>query len=184
MNKRYIPNIITCLRLALIVPVAIALLFEYYEAALALFVVAGLSDALDGFLARRYGWISRFGSITDPLADKLLLVVCFFVLTWLEHIPLWLLIVVVSRDLIILSGALAYHYLYGPYEMEPTFLSKVNTLMQIFLVTLILLHLIFDVPPLAWINTIVLTVLITSLLSLAQYVWEWTLRALRARRAT
>lgn len=90
MKPHDIPNVITAFRFLLVPPVVILLLQERFTAALIVFGVAGFSDGLDGFLAKRYDWRSRLGSILDPLADKLLLVSSFVTLGWLGLIPAWL----------------------------------------------------------------------------------------------
>src|SRR5687768_2499072 len=98
MNIKYLPNIITCLRFLLIVPLIFAVANQHFTLAFYLFLLAGVSDGLDGFLARRFNWSSRFGSIADPIADKLLLTIMLIVLTSLRWIPVWLLVLVVARD--------------------------------------------------------------------------------------
>ena len=84
---RHLPNMITVLRFVLIVPVMLSLLGENFRWGLAFFAIAGLSDGLDGFLARHFGWTSRFGAIADPLADKILMGVVFIALTVTGHVP-------------------------------------------------------------------------------------------------
>lgn len=119
MNWSQLPNLISILRIILVVPVILALLKADFVLALVLFAVAGFSDALDGFLAKHYHWQSRLGSILDPLADKLLLVVTFATLTWLGFLPSWLLWLVLGRDVLIVVGALTYHYVVGKFELLP-----------------------------------------------------------------
>ena len=106
MNARDIPNIISVLRIVLVVPIIVLMLEQQFAAALLLFFVAGLSDGLDGYLAKRNNWGSRLGSILDPLADKLLLISSYVALGWLGLIPVWLVAVVLIRDIVIVSGAL------------------------------------------------------------------------------
>ena len=110
MKRSDIPNIITVFRFLLVPPVVLLLLNHRYGAALIVFGVAGFSDALDGFLAKRYGWSSRMGAIMDPLADKLLLVASFVTLGWLGLIPPWLVALVILRDVVIVIGAMIYHW--------------------------------------------------------------------------
>ena len=86
------------------------LLKEHYGAALVLFVVAGISDALDGFLAKYYGWTSELGGIPDPIADKLLLLGAILALGWLHELPGWLVMLVLVRDALIVGGAIGYHF--------------------------------------------------------------------------
>ena len=134
MNLRHLPNAITGLRLAM-APVLLWLLWAgFYREALVLAVVAGASDAVDGLLAKRFGWQSRLGSLLAPVADKLLLG-CAFVGLWLAGaLPAWLVALVLARDLVILSGAVVWWRLAGPYDGEPSWLGKVTTFAQIGLV--------------------------------------------------
>jgi cardiolipin synthase len=128
------------LRILLVAPVVWALGTEQFALALILFAVAGISDGLDGFLAKHYHWESRLGSILDPIADKLLLVASFATLTWLGALPMWLLWLVIARDLIIIGGALAYHYKVGQFDLTPLWSSKINTTLQIALVLLVIVQ--------------------------------------------
>tara|TARA_R100000306_G_scaffold62579_1_gene74279 strand:- start:71225 stop:71923 length:699 start_codon:yes stop_codon:yes gene_type:complete len=136
---RWLPNAITILRIILVVPIAWLLWQQNYGLALLLFLVAGLSDGIDGFLARRYDWGSRFGAIADPLADKLLMIVTFAMLSVSGVVHWWLTLIVYGRDIMLVSGALAYHYLVGQYEMQPSWLGKLSTFIQILFLVLVLL---------------------------------------------
>ncbi|MGD2138371.1 MAG: CDP-alcohol phosphatidyltransferase family protein, partial [Gammaproteobacteria bacterium] len=109
MKARDIPNIITLFRFLLVPPVVVLLLKQQFASALVVFGIAGFSDALDGFLAKHYDWTSRLGGLLDPLADKLLLLGCFITLGWLGLIPWWLIVLVVVRDIVILTGAVVYN---------------------------------------------------------------------------
>ncbi len=137
LAPRHIPNIITVLRLFLVVPTAWLLWIGQYKDALILMAIAGVSDALDGYLARRFNWMSKFGAVLDPLADKLLVAAMFVIFTVQGHIPLWVAVIVLLRDSTIILGAGVYKLLYEEVEIAPTFISKANTAMQI--VTLLLL---------------------------------------------
>lgn len=132
-----IPNIITILRILLVLPTGWLLWERRYAEAFALMAIAGISDALDGFLARRFNWMSKLGAALDPVADKLLVAVMFVVFTVQGLIPLWVAIIVLVRDFVIVAGAGVYKLLYEEVEISPTFVSKANTAMQI--VTLLLL---------------------------------------------
>ena len=99
MKPSDIPNLITVVRILLVVPVAWALLQQQYVIALVLFFVAGVSDGLDGFLAKQFNWTSRLGAILDPLADKALLVTCYAALAWVGLLPVWLLVLVVDDSI-------------------------------------------------------------------------------------
>jgi cardiolipin synthase len=161
----------------LVVPVVLLLMSREFGLALVLFALAGISDGLDGYLAKRNHWASRLGSILDPLADKVLLISSYLVLGWLGEIPVWLVVVVLARDVVIVMGGLAYHYLIEQYDMNPTLLSKLNTLFQIILVLAVVFSLgLYRLPE----NLIVLLtyiVTVTTVLSGANYVWVWGARA-------
>lgn len=173
MSMRVLPNLLTVLRLLLVPPVAGLILLEAYGAALLAFAVAGFSDALDGFLARRFAWTSRFGALLDPLADKLLLIVSYVCLSLVTHIPWWLTLVVLARDLVILTGAGAYRLLVGPLHISPSLLGKLSTLLQIVLIIQVLLQasLLPAAAVLQW--PLVFLVLLVSLASGVQYVRVW-----------
>ncbi len=182
MKARHIPNLITGCRILLVAPILWLLLEERFGAALALFVVAGVSDAVDGFLAKHYGWTSNLGGILDPLADKLLLLGVVLVLGWMGELPTWLVVLVVLRDLLIVGGALGYHYLIEPFTAEPTLISKLNTLMQLLLVLTVMFSKGVAVVP-GWLTaTLLITVALTTVLSGGHYVWTWGLRALQRGR--
>jgi len=140
LSLKDIPNLISILRIVLVAPVVWALATEQFVLALILFAVAGISDGLDGFLAKHFQWESRLGSILDPIADKLLLVASFATLTWLGLLPVWLLWLVLVRDLLIVSGGLAYHYCVGQFDLTPLWSSKINTTLQIALVLLVIVQ--------------------------------------------
>ena len=137
-----IPNAITILRIVLVIPIGVLLWQNRHVDAFVLMLIAGLSDALDGFLARRFNWLSRLGATLDPLADKFLVACVFIVFTLQGHIPLWVAIIVLLRDFTIVAGAGVYKVLYEEVEIAPTFLSKANTAMQIIVLLLILVALL------------------------------------------
>ncbi|QKT02759.1 CDP-alcohol phosphatidyltransferase family protein [Ectothiorhodospiraceae bacterium 2226] len=185
---RHIPNLITGARLLLVPPLIALLWLEQYTAAMVLFLVAGLSDGADGFLARRYGWTSRLGSLLDPLADKLLHVGLYLSLGLLGHLPIWLVALVIGRDVLILAGAAAYRAALGNYRVEPRALSKFNTLMQMVLVLAVIVALGGLPMPAGLIDALIYVVAATTVASGSEYVWIWSgrardrLRALRASR--
>ncbi len=120
---RHLPNIICLLRIALIWPIVGSLAAGEYRFTLLLFVVAGASDGLDGWLAKRFGWTSRLGKFLDPLADKLLLVSVFLVLCWLQRVPFWLGVIAVGRDVMIGLGAIMYRIGWGALHGRPLLAS-------------------------------------------------------------
>lgn len=178
MKLRDIPNIISMFRVVLVLPVVWALLQSNFTLALILFAVAGVSDALDGFLAKHNHWESRLGSILDPLADKLLLVCSFYTLAWIELIPMWLFLVVLVRDLVIILGGLVFHLLFGRYELEPSRVSKINTFFQIlFVLAVVFFHGQYALTP--WIvDALGYIVFATTIISGLNYVWVWGRRAM------
>ncbi|MTI63982.1 CDP-alcohol phosphatidyltransferase family protein [Methylophaga sp.] len=179
MSLRDIPNLISLLRIVLVAPVVWALATEQFELALLLFAVAGISDGLDGFLAKHFHWESRLGSILDPIADKLLLVATFASLTWLGLLPLWLLWLVLGRDLIIIGGGLAYHYYLGQFDLSPLWSSKINTTLQIALVLLVMVQQQW-LPGLDKVVTIGIWLVVASVInSGTEYVLVWGARAWR-----
>lgn len=172
-KPRDIPNLITGLRILLVAPFLWLLLEERYGAALALFVIAGLSDALDGFLAKYYDWTSDLGGLLDPIADKLLLIGAILALGWLGELPSWLVALVIARDLIIVGGAIVYHLRIARFHAAPLLISKLNTLVQLALVCAVIVH--YGLTPLpGWLLTsaIYLTAL-TTVWSGAAYIWRW-----------
>ena len=138
---RSLPNLLSFARL-IAVPVAIWLMLSgEFDWAFWLFVAAGASDALDGFIAKRFGWESELGSYLDPLADKALLVSVFLVLGLTGHLPLWLTIMVIFRDLVIVAGAIVVIAMTGAFKADPMWISKLNTAMQIVLAGCVLAEL-------------------------------------------
>lgn len=177
MRKEYIPNLITILRLILVVPVIASLLYQQYKWAFWLFIFTGLTDAIDGYLARRLKCITRWGSMVDPLADKLLILSTFISLAYLGYFPLWLLLLMALREIIIVSGGVIYHYTIGTYEFLPSRISKLNTFLQLILIVSIMFNLSYVIVPLKWLDGLVLAVCLTSFASLIDYIWVWGRRA-------
>lgn len=159
---RQIPNVITVIRIVLVVPIGWAILSRHSDLALLLAALAGVSDALDGFLARHYGWQTRLGAWLDPAADKLMLAVAYICLSIVGATPWWLTILVLARDVVIVAGVLAMQHWRGPVTVAPSHLSKGNTLTQIIYVLAALLGLhgtiTLSLSPLVWLVA-VLTVL-------------------------
>ena len=181
MRARDIPNAITVMRFLLVPPVVILLLQERFTAALVVFGIAGFSDGLDGFLAKRFDWRSRLGSILDPLADKLLLVSSFVTLGWLGLIPAWLVWLVILRDLVIVAGATFYHMRIEQFDAEPSIASKLNTGAQILLVLAVLYSFGIQTLPVVLMDVLFYGVLLTTLWSGFNYVWTWGRRAMQRR---
>jgi cardiolipin synthase len=170
-----VPNLITLARLCA-VPLAFWLVLDRaLAAAFGLFVAAGASDAVDGWLARHSGGVSRLGAILDPVADKALIVTMYVTLAAVSVLPGWLATLVVFRDLVIVGGVLVLLLLGQPLAIRPLYVSKVNTLLQILLVALILFLAGFGVAgPVAAAARAALTwaVAATTLASGVAYVWR------------
>lgn len=138
---RNLPNILTGLRLFAAPALAFLIIGGAYNAACGVFVFAGLSDAADGFLAKRFGLATRFGRYLDPAADKLLMLLTFMTLTWMGIAPLWLAVLVIGRDAAIVIGLLLARFLVMPVTVEPIILGKLSTAVQIFYIALMLVML-------------------------------------------
>lgn len=168
-----IPNLITLGRVILVPVVFWLLITHQLQAAFLAFVVAGISDAVDGFLAKRYNWETELGAYLDPIADKLLIVSIFIALGVSGKLPPWIVIAVVSRDILIVIGVILSWLLNHPTPMKPIVVSKANTVAQIVLAATVLANEAFDlkfggaVPVLIW-TTAALTVA-----SLVAYLRVW-----------
>jgi cardiolipin synthase len=169
-------------------PTAWLLLRGEFIWTLAVFFIAAVTDAADGYLAKRFGWESELGKMLDPLADKLLLVTAFITLAYVQLVPVWLAALVVFRDLLITGGAITYRCLYGPIVgAAPTLLSKINTLMQILFVCGVvaaaaLYALAINWPPMWLIELGTWVVVLTTVISGTDYVLTYSRRARQMQR--
>ena len=179
MRLRDIPNIITALRILLVIPILWFLQQGGYREALLLFIIAGISDGIDGLLAKNLGWTSHLGGMLDPLADKLLLMGTILTLGWQGELPASLVLLVVLRDIIIVSGAVVYHYLVEPFKANPLLVSKLNTLAQLVLVLAVLFNRGIAPLPESVLAALIYLTALTTLWSGAAYVWKWGQQALR-----
>ena len=176
MKKRDIPNIISVLRIILIVPIAYVLWNQNYLIALLLFLLGGLSDGLDGFLARRYKWETELGVILDPMGDKLMMLTAYLLLGWHHLLPWWLVGLVILRDLIIVLGTLLYRKFIGAAKLKALFISKLNTVLQILLVLLIMTSQVININVFI-VDSVLWLVVITTLMSGCAYISIWGRRA-------
>jgi len=175
MSFSMLPNALSIIRVILTVPIVIALLKGQYLLAILLFLLAGVTDALDGWIAKQFSCQSRLGSILDPMADKILLTCTFVSLYWVGILPLWLLLLICVRDVIIVAGALGYFLgeISGASDLlKPTLISKFNTVLQITLV-LFLLLIQFTVEFAEWLEIVFIIVATSTALSGADYMWLW-----------
>ena len=164
-------NTVTLGRLCLIPLAFLAVLDNRMDQAFGLFVVAGLSDALDGWLARRYGG-NALGAVMDPIADKALLVTMYVTLAVVGVLPRWLAILVVFRDILIVGGIVMFAVLGQALTIRPSYVSKVNTALQIVLVAASLLHSGFGLGLGSLTTLLIWFVALTTLASGAAYVWS------------
>lgn len=178
---RLLPNAITLLRAVLIPVIAFALYLRDYDAALLLFVLCALGDLIDGWMARALDVRTRFGAIADPLADKLTMLTVTLLLAWLQWLPWWFALLVVTRDVVIVCGALAYHLHVGHVEMSPTRLSKLNTGLEFAFLTGVLSLAAGITSDGAWWRVLLWTTTLTIVASGSQYVVLWSRKALQSR---
>lgn len=173
----YIPNLLTLARIGLVPWLLVLLQQQQFSLSLAVFIVAGLTDALDGFIAKRYNAQTYLGSLLDPLADKGLLVSSYIMLSVLELVPFWLMVTVVFRDVVIVGGYLLMVLFFGSVKMQPLRVSKINTFTQIFYIVLVLTALAIHYE-LGLVQTVFnYIVLVTSVVSGLSYVYIWSVRA-------
>jgi cardiolipin synthase (CMP-forming) len=183
MSSRIItvPNLLTVFRMVLI-PVFVSLLFyQRFLLALGIFILAGVTDGLDGLLARRFDQKSQLGTILDPIADKLMLVTSFVVLSMRSvfpqplpshlPVPFWVTVAVISRDVFILVGAAAINIVTGFRGFRPSMLGKINTTVQIFAIAAIIFAASFPYATGYYLPTIYTTVFTFAVLSGAHYVF-------------
>ncbi|MDD5329795.1 MAG: CDP-alcohol phosphatidyltransferase family protein [Sulfuricella sp.] len=172
-------NAVTSVR-AVLAPVLVYLLGRgLYEFALWAFLAAGLSDALDGFLARRLHQLTRFGAILDPVADKLVIVSSAIALAAQDLLPLWLVLLIVARDVVIVAGAVSFRLRFGHLDMAPLPAGKASTFAQIGLILLVLLQAASWLDASAWLPALHVLTGAVAVASGAQYVAVWGSKALR-----
>lgn len=178
MRLDWLPNAITLARMAAAPPLAWLIVAGRESEALLLAAVAGISDGVDGYLAKRNGWTSRLGALLDPIADKLLLSAAYVGFAVTGMLPPWLCGLVLGRDFVIVAGAVVYHVLIEPLAARPSRLSKLTTAVQIGLAVLVLALAsgALAMPP-AVLSSAILAVAVLTALSGLHYVVGWSLRA-------
>lgn len=179
----WLPNAISIGRIVLTLPIAWLLIHNDYTSAMILVLIAGVSDALDGFLAKRFGWMSQLGGILDPVADKLLLIAAYAILGWQGHILWWVAAIVLLRDFGLLTSGTYYHFRIRKMHAKPSIISKINTVLQIGLALLVLLALAewFTLAN-TWLFAVSVAVFVSTLLSGVDYLWNWGQKAVREHR--
>ena len=173
----YIPNLLTLCRIGLVPWLLVLLHSQQFSLSLLVFLIAGVTDALDGFIAKRFNAQTYLGSLLDPLADKGLLLSTYIMLGVIGLVPFWLVVAVVFRDVVIVGGYLLMVLFFGKVKMQPLFISKINTFTQIsyILVVLAALMMSYDIsliqPALDY------SVLLTCVISGLAYVYIWSINA-------
>jgi cardiolipin synthase len=168
-----LPNLISLGRLVM-VPVIIAMISaQRWQAASIIFILAGASDAIDGWLAKTFGWRTELGAYLDPLADKSLLVSIYVALAIVKVVPATLTIIVVARDVMIIGAVLISWLMHMPLEIKPLLVSKLNTLVQIGFAALVLGAKAFDFSLDPWLEPALYLVAGLTLVSLAAYLLQW-----------
>jgi cardiolipin synthase len=170
----HIPNIISIFRIFLVIPVIFYIWENNWQTAFLLMLLAGISDGLDGYIARTFHWESELGATLDPIADKVLLVCIFIVLGIKGIVPQWLVVLIVSRDAIIVTGLMLYKLITNELKINTLFVSKVNTALLIILVLLHMFDLaVSSVPPLIF-SVMTIMIIMTTVVSGALYVILWS----------
>lgn len=174
-----VPNVLTLLRVIAAPLLAYFLMRGHYDYALYTFTFAAITDALDGFIARRFQLYTEFGAALDPLADKLITLTCLVILTFQGWVPLWLTLAIVVRDTVIVAGAFSYHHLFDEVDIHPTWLGKFHTFAAFALFIVVLAHAAKLGDASDWLMTSFVAVLVTTLASMVQYVVLWGRKAAR-----
>jgi len=173
----YVPNLLTLARIAMVPWLIVLLQQQNYPLSLLVFIVAGISDGVDGYIAKKYNAKTKLGAILDPLADKALLVSSYVMLSIMQLIPFWLVVTVVFRDVIIIAGYLIMEMFFGSVTMQPLRISKINTVVQIAFVIIMLASLALDLDLALIIEVVAYSVFVTSVVSGAAYVYIWAIKA-------
>jgi cardiolipin synthase len=168
-----IPNLITLARIILVPVVVWAIAADQLRLAFLLFLAAAISDGVDGFLAKRFGWKTELGAYLDPLADKVLIVSIYVTLGITGVIPLWIVILVVSRDFMIVGAIILSWVIDRPVKIRPHMVSKLNTGVQIVFACLVLAAYGYDFDAEPVLTLVMALVAVLTLISVGLYLREW-----------
>lgn len=168
-----IPNLITILRLLLVPVVIVAITQGRWDLAFGLFLLAGVSDGIDGWIARRFNQRSELGALMDPLADKALLVSIYVTLAAVAVLPVWLAVLVVFRDLLIVMAILLSWFMDKPMRIKPIFVSKVNTAFQIGFAVLVLATKAFGIGLGGFDDALMLAIAALTVVTAGAYLVRW-----------
>ncbi len=175
MKTKQIPNTLSIFRIILTIPIVFALLKQEYFIVLWLFLLAGITDALDGYIAKKFNCQTWLGSVLDPLADKILLASSFIALFLLQLIPLWFLVIVLFRDIILIAGMVGYYYNGAASDKTniiPSNISKLNTVLQILVVLFAVTSQMYNIIE-PWLITLYIITATSTVLSAIDYAWLW-----------
>jgi cardiolipin synthase (CMP-forming) len=167
------PNLITLARICAVPLLVWLILSNHFAAAFWVFAAAGISDALDGYIAKRFNLVTVLGAYMDPVADKALLVSAYVTLGHSGHIDTWLVILVVFRDALIIGGTILFHTLNRPVAMQPLMISKINTAVQIVLVCVVLAEIGIGTPPFDLVPALTIITALTTAASGVAYLCRW-----------
>jgi len=173
----YLPNFLTISRIAMVPWLVVFLQQSAFLLSLVIFTIAGITDALDGYIAKKYNAQTKLGAILDPLADKALLVSAYVMLAILEFVPFWLVVTVVFRDFMIIGGYLIIELFFGSVTMQPLKISKVNTVVQIAFIVLVLVSLAWPFNFVLLIKLSAYLVFLTSVISGTAYIYIGLIKA-------
>ncbi|MFO1049702.1 MAG: CDP-alcohol phosphatidyltransferase family protein [Geminicoccaceae bacterium] len=166
----HLANVLTVARLCSAVPLVLLVRAGAFPEAAGLFLVAALSDGLDGFVAKRFGGITQFGTVLDPVADKVLMASLFLTLALTGHLPVWIVALILARDVLIVVGTLVLRCVHGRFRVEPLLVGKASTLMQILLGGAVLAQLSVLPQLAAWLTPLLLLTAVTVLASAVAYL--------------
>ncbi len=172
--QHHIPNIISIFRIFLVIPVIYYIWQDNWQIAFSLMLLAGISDGLDGYIARTFRWESELGATLDPIADKVLLVCIFIVLGIKGIVPQWLVVLISSRDAIIVAGLILYKLMTNELKINTLFISKVNTSLLIILVLLHMFNLAISPVSELLFNIMSIMIVVTTVVSGVLYVILWS----------
>lgn len=174
MSIKLIPNIISIFRLMLVIPFVYFFIQNKFQISFNIFMLAALSDALDGWIARRFNCQTNFGLIIDPIADKILIVCCVILLGYYRILPLWFVLLIFLRDIGITFGAFLSIFVFDkPSPLEPSLISKLNTVLQMVLILSCLFHISYHPIAIIYIKALILLVSFTTIISFFHYLTIW-----------
>ena len=173
MSLRWIPNAISISRIVLVWPILWLIVNDEFVWAFLLIVIAGLSDGIDGYLAKRFKWDTPLGAKLDPVGDKILIAGTFITLAYTGHAPVWLAVFVFSRDIVLVAGSSAINYLIKPFEGSPSRIAKLNTLLQLEFIAFVLCRAAFGWPDQIGITVLGAALVVTGVISMVDYMLLW-----------